>query len=193
MFTSRLSWHGWPTHPALADIMGWKLDASRLQKAHELVGSGWMLPCSFAALMSFLATVELSEDCGTKTVPRSLPVSPEWELVRVPQNGRCFLACLALWAGLADRAWASTLRNNVSMPIDLATGSVDNVRLKIEEACHLDTHHTVCTFHKNSTFVSFFGHTRYIYCSDIARLYNVIHIACIYIYTIHMYKISISV
>lgn len=96
MFTSRLSWHGWPTHPALADIMGWKLDASRLQKAHELVGSGWMLPCSFSALMSFLATVELSEDCGTKTVPRSLPVSPEWELVRVPQIGRCFLACLAL-------------------------------------------------------------------------------------------------
>ena len=138
--------------------------------------------------MTFFATVELSEDSGTKTVPRSLPLSPQWEVIRVPQNGRCFLACLALWAGLADKTeWASRLRNNVSMPIDSATGSVDKARLKFEEECDLDTNHADCKVSHESNLCLFLGICG-IYCSYFNKgcIYNTVYIY--YIYTILLYR-----
>lgn len=134
----RLSWHGWPVSQPLAQAMGCKiLDVNHLLKPHQLAGSGFHLGCAYLAWMSFLACVEFKEDC--ESVPRSLP-PPQFKLIRVPQNGRCFLACLFLFTNSTTPAfaeWGTFLRSNTSMPLDLATGEVSQSQLKREERCFL--------------------------------------------------------
>ena len=134
----RLSWHGWPVSEALAQEMGCGvLDVGKLHKAHEMCGSGFFLPCTFAALMSFLACVELTADkC---TVPRPLPI-PTFHRVRVCQNGRCFLACIFLFRKCKKEfqyEWSAILRSSTSMPLSNRSGQVDQQRLKYEERCVL--------------------------------------------------------
>ena len=56
--------------------------------------------------------------------------------IQVPQNGRCFVACLHIFHELnatKRNLWASFLRSHTSMPVDGKTGVVDQKRLKLEE------------------------------------------------------------
>ena len=135
----RLSWHCWPVHSELAEAWDCPvLDASRLLKAHELVGSGFFLPASVAAVGALLATAHLFQG-----VPRIAPPPPTWTLIRVPQNGRCFVTCAYLkvrapmFAQGVLRAWATCLRSPTSMPLHVRTGEVWTQRLKEEEVCTL--------------------------------------------------------
>ena len=123
---------------ALAQEMGCGvLDVGKLHKAHEMCGSGFFLPCTFSALMSLLACVELTADkC---TIPRS-PAIPAFHRVRVIQNGRCFLACVFLFTKCKrefQHEWSAILRSSTSMPLSNRNGEVDQQRLKYEEKCFL--------------------------------------------------------
>jgi len=133
----RLSWHGFPVTDALATVMGCQtLDCGFLTKPHELVGSGFALPCATGALMSFLASVELFQD--KHSIPRPL-TSEDFTVVPVAQNGRCFTSCLYVFRLPEEeqQQWASILRSPTSMPLISRTGAVDGNRLRYEETCAL--------------------------------------------------------
>ena len=116
-----------------------KLDVSMLQKAHEICGSGFMIPCTCMVLASFAASAEFLDDICF--VPRSLSVSVNgFHVIPVPQNGRCFSTSLWLATRASDAQrcdWQSVLRSGTSMPISRRTGTVCQTRLKAEESCAL--------------------------------------------------------
>ena len=73
------------------------------------------------------------------SVPKTLPPSG-FEVIQVPQNGRCFLTCAFLFTKADSaifKAWKSCLKSNSSMPIDLRSGFTWVQRLKKEEVCAL--------------------------------------------------------
>ena len=141
----RLSWHGWPVHAMLAESLCANcpvLDTSKIDKAHEMCGSGWAIQCASTVLLVALASVELNADAENTPmqVPRALPdITNHFDIIHVPQNGRCFTSCLWL-ACMAtpqqQKDWKAVLRSNTRMPVDAKSGRIDIPRLKFEEECH---------------------------------------------------------
>lgn len=137
----KLSWHGWPTHPALAGALVTgcpTLDTKLLKKPHELCGSGFALPCAASVLVSALASIQLGEATLQVARPLAMPV-PGFRVHRVLQNGGCFLSALHIaLAPLEDQTlWTKFVRNDVSAPLDSKTGLVHRERLLYEEQCCL--------------------------------------------------------
>ena len=138
---TRLSWHGWPTHSALAEslVPGCPMiDVKQLHKPHELCGSGFAIQCSTTMLFAALASIELGTRAHEVSVPRplALPI-PGLQRLQVLQNGGCFLSALHVCLASIDeqRLWGKFLRNSVSAPLDVENGLVLQERLKFEEMC----------------------------------------------------------
>ena len=114
-----------------------QLNTHLLRKPHELCGSGFHIPSTMAAVLSFLSAVELKCDVGS--IPRSMPPADlGCDVLKVPQNGRCFVCCLHLATQLQEThrvQWEEFLRSNTSMPVNVRTGETDQKRLKLEERC----------------------------------------------------------
>lgn len=170
-FVFRLSWHGWPVNHPLANALQLPLlNVHKLQKPHELCGSGFHLPCTVTALLCFLASVQVKDLC--MSIPRPLKLN-DWEVVQVPQNGRCFITCLHVLLQLQlkkQKQWANIPRTQTGMPLCLLSGIVDQKRLLEEEKglCKLTKH----------VYIEIYRDVPYIYIYTYIFKYFYLHMFC---------------